>query len=150
MGSLETTSIAVRVLDKETYSPLPLHPCGRYSYILSLVGNNDCIQKVGFFPWPNDIVSLHYTDDTLLLVRGDARSLIYLKLLLYEFEMMIGLKINFHKSFAYNLSKREEVGMRAATVLNCNLGSFPFTCLGLSIKPTTLTKKDWLPLTERI
>ena len=72
--------------------------------ILSLVDKTGCNQKVGSFSWLNDLVSLYYTDDTLLLVPGDSRSLICLKLLLYEFEMMTGLKINFHKSFVYNLS----------------------------------------------
>ena len=67
--------------------------------ILSLVGKNGSIQKVSTFPWPNDLMGLHYADDTLLLVSGDARSLTYLKVLLYTFEMALGLKINFHKSF---------------------------------------------------
>jgi len=52
--------------------------------ILSIADTNGCIQKVSSFRWPNDIVSLHYVDDTLLLVRGDARSLLSLKLLLHE------------------------------------------------------------------
>ena len=73
--------------------------------ILSLVGTNGCIQKVGHFPWSNDIVSLHYADDILFFEPGDSKSLIYLKLILYEFEMMTDLKINFHKSFVYNLSR---------------------------------------------
>ena len=47
--------------------------------ILSLVSTNGGIQKVGSFPWPNDLVSLHYADDTLLLKSGDARYLLSLK-----------------------------------------------------------------------
>ena len=49
---------------------------------------------MGSLPWPNDLVSLYYADDTLLLVSGDAKFLITLKLLLYSFEMMTRLKIN--------------------------------------------------------
>jgi len=82
-------------------------------------------------------------------VSGDARSLLSLKLL-YEFEMMTRLKINFHKSFVYHLSGSEEVGMRGASILNCNLGSLPFSYLGLPIKSTSLTREDWQPLIERI
>ena len=42
------------------------------------------------------------------------------------------------------------MGARATTILNCNLGSFLFAYLGLSIKATALSKKDWQPLIERV
>jgi len=105
---------------------------------------------VGCFPWQNDNVSLYYANDTLLLVPSDARSLTSLKLLLYEFEMMIGLKINFYKSFVYIFSKSEKVGTIAVAVFNCNLSSLTFTYLGLPIKVTSLSKEDWQPLIEKV
>jgi len=110
--------------------------------ILSLAGSSGSIQKVGSLSWPNDLVSLHYADDTLLLVPGDAKSLTSLKLLLYTYEMMTGLKINFRKSFVYNLSRSEEIGTRAASILNCNLGTLSFTYLGFPIKVTSLSRED--------
>ena len=70
-------------------------------------------------PWPKDLVSLHYAGDTLLLVPRDARSPISLKLILYAFERIAGLNINFHNSYVYDFSKCDEVGTRAATILNC-------------------------------
>ena len=118
--------------------------------ILSLAGTNDCIQKVGSFPWPNDIVSLYYADDAPLHVSGDTKSLICLKSLLYEFEMMTSLKINFQKSLVYNLSRCEELGARDTAILDCNLGSFPFTYLWQPIKVTSLSKEDWQSLIERV
>jgi len=118
--------------------------------ILSLADENGCIQKFRTILWLNGIITLHYADDTLLLALGDVRSLIHFKVFLYEFEMMTGLKINFHKSFIYNLSRCEEVGTRATTILNCNLGSLPFMYLGLPIIPTSLTREHWQPLIERI
>ena len=60
--------------------------------ILSLSDKNGRIQKVSIFPWPNYLVSLHYANDTILLVLGDVRSLTRLKVLLYGFEMASGLK----------------------------------------------------------
>ena len=117
--------------------------------ILSIASISGCIQNIGSFSWLNDMVSLHYADDTLLLMPRDLKSLIFFKLLLHEFEMMMGLKINFHKSFVYNLSRCEEVDTRAATVLNCNLGSLPFTYLELPIKANFLTREDWQPLIKR-
>ena len=44
--------------------------------IFSLAEKNGSIQKVGSFPWPNNLVSLHYSDNTPFLVPGDDRSLI--------------------------------------------------------------------------
>ena len=64
--------------------------------------------------------------------------------------MMAGLKINFHKSYVNNLSRCEEMGMRVASILNCNLGALSFTYLGLPIKATTLTREDWQPLVDRM
>jgi len=96
------------------------------------------------------MISLHYADDILLFVPEDSRSLVSLKLLLYEFEMMTGLKINFHKFFVYNLSRCEEVGTRATTILNCNLGSLSFTYLGLPIKAIFLTRENWQPVIDRV
>ena len=61
---------------------------------------------------------------------------------------MTGLKINFHKSFLFNLSRCEGVGRRAIAILNCNLGSLPFY-LGLSFKDISIIKEDCQPLIER-
>ena len=44
---------------------------------------------------------------------------------------MTDLKINFHKSYIYNLSRCDKVGIRAATILNFNLGTLSFIYLGL-------------------
>jgi hypothetical protein len=46
----------------------------------------------------NGVVILQYTDDTILLVQDDMEQIIHLKFLLYMFETMSGLKINFLKS----------------------------------------------------
>ena len=64
--------------------------------------------------------------------------------------MMTRLKINFHKSCVYNLSRCEEMNMRVTSILNCNLGILPFTYLRLPIKVATLTREDWPPFAEKI
>lgn len=48
----------------------------------------------------NDIISLQYADDTLLLSISDGITLSNLKILLYHFENASGLNINFGKSLA--------------------------------------------------
>jgi hypothetical protein len=47
---------------------------------------------------PNGVVVLQYADDTIICLKHDIFKARNLKLLLYMYEMMAGLKINFHKS----------------------------------------------------
>ena len=61
------------------------------------------IRRINSLPWPNAMVILHYADDTLLLAPNDTISLSKLKYLRYAFELLGGLKINFDKSYIYNL-----------------------------------------------
>jgi len=93
-------------------------------------------------------VRLYYVDDTLLLAPRDAKSLVTLKFLLSATEMMTGLKINFHKSFIYNLNRDMDIGRRATSILNCKVVSFPFSYLGHPIKMRPLDRGDCLFLTE--
>jgi hypothetical protein len=41
---------------------------------------------------------LHYADDTILFMEHNLEKAINMKLILYFFEQLSGLKINFHKS----------------------------------------------------
>ena len=47
---------------------------------------------------PGGITHLQYADDTIILLELDDQSIIYTKFLLYCFESMSGLKINYEKS----------------------------------------------------
>jgi hypothetical protein len=52
---------------------------------------------------------------------------------------MSGLKINYHKSEEFVLGQRNNERTSIANTLNCKLGSFPFTYLGLPISDRKLT-----------
>jgi hypothetical protein len=54
-------------------------------------------QGVAILQYADDTI-LQYADDTILLIQDDAQQAVNLKLLLYIFESMSGLKINFEKS----------------------------------------------------
>jgi hypothetical protein len=41
-------------------------------------------------------------------------------------------------------------GQRIAHMLNCKLGAFPFTYLGLPIKDRALSAADWGPLMAKV
>lgn len=80
---------------------------------------------------PGGISHIQYADDTV--VDGSYDSIVNLKLLLYCFEWLSGLKINFHKSevfvFGYPQAEKEEM----ANMINCKLGELPMKYLGIPI-----------------
>jgi hypothetical protein len=65
------------------------------------------------------IAHLQYIDDTILMVAGDDSSIVNMKLILYCFEWLSGLKINFHKSEEYIFCMGQEDERRIANMLNC-------------------------------
>lgn len=77
------------------------------------------------------ISHIQYANDTVLMTDGSDSSVINLKILLYCFEWLSGLKINFHKIkvilFGFSQAEKE----RKATILNCRLGELPVKYLGI-------------------
>jgi len=84
------------------------------------------------------ISHIQYADDTVLMTDGSDKSFINLKILLYCFEWLSGLKINYHKSevllFGYSQSDKE----RKANMLNCKLGELPVMYLGIPVSNKVL------------
>jgi hypothetical protein len=54
------------------------------------------------------VLILQYADDTILLIQDDMEQIIYPKLILYMFEAMSHLKINFPKSEVMMVLQDEE------------------------------------------
>jgi hypothetical protein len=63
---------------------------------------------------------------------------------------MSGLKINFTKSKLVVLGVDHSEQQRIAHLLNCKLGAFPITYLGLPVSDRRLNLKDWEPLTGAV
>jgi hypothetical protein len=63
---------------------------------------------------PEGITHIQYVDDTILMVEGDDNSIIHMKLILYYFKWLFGLKINYHKSEAFTFGM-DEVESRRVT-----------------------------------
>jgi hypothetical protein len=93
---------------------------------------------------------LQYVDDTIIMIQPDARGIANLKFLLPCFENMSGLRINFHKSEVMVLGSTDQEQEAIANMLNCKLGSFPFTYMGLPISDMAIPAVDWGPLTLRV
>jgi hypothetical protein len=69
---------------------------------------------------------------------GSDLSILNLKLILYRFEWMSGLKINFHKSEVYVFGVDQVEKERMANMLNCKLGGWPLRYLGIPISDNRL------------
>ena len=97
----------------------------------------------------NGVVILQYADDTIICLKDDIEVARNMKLLLYLYEMMSRLKINFSKSEVILINGDEDKNLQYAEIFNCQIGSFPIKYLGVPVSPGRLHVKDWLPLVEK-
>jgi hypothetical protein len=79
----------------------------------------------------NEVVILQYADDTILCFKKDMTGATNLKLLLYFYELMSGLKINFSKSEVVVVNGNDEIANRSVHIFNCQVGQFPIKYLGV-------------------
>jgi hypothetical protein len=65
--------------------------------MISLAQSNNLIKGLVPEYIKNGVTVLQYADDTILCIQDDKEQAVHLKLLLYLYENMSGLKINFSK-----------------------------------------------------
>jgi hypothetical protein len=71
------------------------------------------------------LTHLQYVDDTVICLEIDEESITNTKFLLYYFENMFGLKINYHKSEVMVLGVSSEESARIARLFNYKEGVLP-------------------------
>lgn len=98
---------------------------------------------------PNGVTILQYADDTIVFLKHDMEGATHIKFLLYLFEMLVGLKIDFNKSEILMINDEDNRGNLYAKTFNCQTGSFPIRYLGVPVSPSKLRVRDWLPLVEK-
>lgn len=96
------------------------------------------------------ITHLQYADDTIIMMEGDAESIKNAKFLLYCFEWMSGLKINYHKSELVTFGYEENQQIEIANALNCKIGQLPMTYLGIPISDKALGISAFKPVVEKM
>jgi hypothetical protein len=92
---------------------------------------------------------LQYANDTIVCLKNDFVGGRNVKFLLYYYELMSGLKINFSKSEVIMINGNDELALEYAETFNCNAGQFPIKYLGVPIIPSRLKVVDWTPLKEK-
>lgn len=82
------------------------------------------------------------------MVEGDYEYIKSVKFILYCFEWMSGLKINYHKSevvtFGYDGEQQRDI----ANAINCKVGKQPMTYLGFLIYDESLGRSAFKPILE--
>jgi hypothetical protein len=96
------------------------------------------------------ISHLQFADDTLLVGEKSWANIRVLKAMLILFELISGLKVNFHKSLLIGVNILETWLVDAAYALNCKIGRVPFMYLGLPIGGNPRRLEFWSPLIDRI
>jgi hypothetical protein len=79
---------------------------------------------------------------------ADLDQLIVFKDILNQYAAFTGLKVNYHKSPMIPINLSDEEARFLAEEFSCQLGSMPFTYLGLPMGTTKPSIKDLSPLTD--
>ena len=80
-----------------------------------------------------DFPIVQYADDTLLIMEACPRQLFFLRAVLNSFATSTGLKVNYNKSSMYPINVCPAKMEILAGTLNCQIGSMPFTYLGVPL-----------------
>ena len=83
--------------------------------------------------------NLQYALDLLILTVEGKEDLRVIKLILYLFENMFGLTINYSKKCLYSSKPYQLPNAALAQTLNCAIGHLPLTYLGVPISCKSLT-----------
>ena len=118
--------------------------------MLLKAANSDIIQ--GLLPnvFQGGIISLQYTDDTLLFLKHNYQQVVNFKWLLTCFENLSGMKINYHKSDLLTLGLDEDENNSLARLFCCNIGSFPIKYLGVPLHFSKLRREDIQPVVDKL
>ncbi|WVZ79230.1 hypothetical protein U9M48_026834 [Paspalum notatum var. saurae] len=88
------------------------------------------------------LTHLQYTDDTILFLENTEIEIRNMKFLLFCYEEMSGIRINYAKSEVFTVGIGDREGDDIAKVFNCKKGTFPIKYLGIPIGDRRLSKEE--------
>lgn len=97
-----------------------------------------------------EICMLQFADDTLFMCENSYTNLFTIKAILRCYEVLPGLKINFHKSRLASINVDKNTLKVYAKSLNCYPMKIPFTYLGLQVGGNPRRKQFWEPVVNKI
>lgn len=109
-----------------------------------------CIKGVLENLIPGGISHIQYADDTIIMIDGSDSSIRNLKLILYCFEWLSRLKINFHKNEVFVFGVEQAEKERMANMLNCKLGVLPLKYLVIPVSDRHLGMGAFLSISQKL
>jgi hypothetical protein len=97
-----------------------------------------------------DFPIVQYADDTLLIMPADISQVRALKNALHRYSLSTGLRINYGKSQLIPINVPNDVSDALALEFGCQIGTMPFTYLGLPLGTSRPLIHDMLPLVCRL
>lgn len=97
-----------------------------------------------------DVELLQFADDALFIGEASIQNVLTLKCVLRCFELVSGMKVNFHKSKLAGISIPPSVTNRFAALLNCRVMVVPFVYLGLPVGANPRKLATWDPIVTKI
>jgi hypothetical protein len=121
------------------------------SKMIQIATQNDLIAGLADHVIEGGCAILQYADDTILFIQDDMESARNLKLLIYIFESMSGLKINFEKSEVLIIESDDAKLQTYTELFNCQAGSWPIKYLGTLVcaRRTIAEMKLWKKISNR-
>lgn len=92
---------------------------------------------------------IQYANDTLGIMEACGRQLWALKAILNSFGESTGLKVNYSKSMMVPINTSERKMAHLANTFNCEVGTLPFTYLGLPLSLSKPKVIDFTPIVNR-
>ncbi|XP_058726636.1 uncharacterized protein LOC131597999 [Vicia villosa] len=97
-----------------------------------------------------DVNLVQFADDTILVAEGVSDNIWWMKSILRGFEMMSGLRINFHKSKIYGVHVGDWIMEAASNFLACDIDYLPFKYLGIKIGDSPRKLNMWKDLIKHL
>jgi hypothetical protein len=85
-----------------------------------------------------------------MVMEASRRQLLFLKAILNSFAESTRLQVNFHKSNIYPINVSTQKMDISAMTFQCQIGTFPFTYLGIPMGLTKPTLKAFMSLMQKI
>jgi hypothetical protein len=101
-------------------------------------------------PLDGDYPIFQYADDTIIVLLAEDDQLLLFKELLNKYVGFTVLKVNYHKFSLVPINLSPQEAQHVAMVFYCNLGSMPFTYLGLPMGTTNPSLGDFSPIIDII
>lgn len=99
--------------------------------VINDVANNHILQHPLGDSFGGDYPIVQYADDTLIIMPADEQQLLSLKSILDTYAVSTGLRVNFMKSSLVPINVEPHKASSLAAAIGCQVGSMPFTYLGL-------------------